>query len=47
MLLASFPSISQTFIVGQFTGLIDLGHEVDIYVFPNRIDYNARLIIKC
>lgn len=27
----SFPSLSETFILNQITGLLDLGHEVDIY----------------
>ena len=30
-LVPSFPAISETFILRQITGLIDLGHEVDIY----------------
>ena len=30
-LVDSFPSISETFILNQITGLIDRGHEVDIY----------------
>ena len=29
--LSSFPLISETFILRQITGLIDLGHDVDIY----------------
>jgi colanic acid/amylovoran biosynthesis glycosyltransferase len=29
--LASFPAVSETFILRQITGLIDLGHQVDIY----------------
>jgi colanic acid/amylovoran biosynthesis glycosyltransferase len=29
--LSSFPAISETFILYQIIGLIDLGHEVDIY----------------
>src|SRR5688572_5789885 len=31
VLLATFPSVSQTFILRQITGLIELGHDVDIY----------------
>jgi colanic acid/amylovoran biosynthesis glycosyltransferase len=31
MFVGSFPVVSETFIVRQITGLIDLGHEVDIY----------------
>ena len=29
--VGSFPLVSETFILRQITGLIDLGHEVDIY----------------
>src|SRR5947199_8345537 len=29
--VGSFPVVSETFIVRQITGLIDLGHAVDIY----------------
>jgi len=28
-----FPAISETFILNQITGLIDLGHEVDVYAW--------------
>ncbi|UCG17195.1 MAG: glycosyltransferase [Phycisphaerales bacterium] len=31
VLLSSFPSLSETFILGQVTGLIDRGHSVDLY----------------
>ena len=31
VLVSSFPAVSETFILRQITGLIDLGHEVDIY----------------
>lgn len=31
VLVNSFPSLSQTFILNQVTGLIDRGHDVDIY----------------
>jgi len=27
----NFPSLSETFVLNQITGLIDLGHEVDVY----------------
>ena len=30
-LLDSFPALSETFVLNQITGLLDLGHEVDIY----------------
>ena len=29
--LNRFPMLSQTFVLNQITGLIDRGHEVDIY----------------
>jgi colanic acid/amylovoran/stewartan biosynthesis glycosyltransferase WcaL/AmsK/CpsK len=31
MIVGGFPSVSETFILRQITGLIDLGHDVDIY----------------
>ena len=31
MLVTEFPSVSETFILDQITGLIDRGHEVDIF----------------
>lgn len=33
-IVTEFPSLSQTFVLNQITGLIDRGHEVDI--FANR-----------
>jgi colanic acid/amylovoran biosynthesis glycosyltransferase len=32
-IVTAFPVISETFILNQITGLIDRGHEVDIYTF--------------
>ena len=32
-LVPKFPSLSETFILGQITGLIDLGHEVDVFAW--------------
>ncbi|HSE83535.1 MAG TPA: glycosyltransferase [Thermodesulfobacteriota bacterium] len=32
-----FPVLSETFILNQITGLLDLGHEVDIYAYHMRI----------
>jgi len=31
-IVSAFPVLSETFILNQITGLIDLGHEVDIFV---------------
>lgn len=31
VVVTSFPSVSQTFVLNQITGLIDRGHEVDVY----------------
>lgn len=31
VIVSNFPSLSETFILNQITGLIDQGHEVDIY----------------
>lgn len=37
-LVGKFPSLSETFILNQITGLIDLGHEIDIYATkPNTL----------
>jgi colanic acid/amylovoran biosynthesis glycosyltransferase len=30
-LVDSFPALSETFVLNQITGLIDLGHEIDVY----------------
>ena len=30
-IVTKFPSLSQTFVLNQITGLMDLGHEIDIY----------------
>jgi colanic acid/amylovoran biosynthesis glycosyltransferase len=38
-LVAPFPCLSETFILNQITGLIDRGHEVDIYaLYPGERD---------
>src|SRR5512146_1479015 len=31
MIVSDFPALSETFILGQITGLLDRGHDVDIY----------------
>lgn len=36
-LVSSFPSVSETFILNQITGLIDFGHEVDIYALRKNV----------
>lgn len=36
-----FPCLSETFVLNQITGLIDLGHEVDI--FADRADNNSKM----
>lgn len=33
-----FPRLSETFILNQITGLIDRGHDVDIYAYDNGKD---------
>lgn len=52
--VGEFPSLSETFILNQITGLIDMGYEVDIYArkkgdtsktHPDVIKYN--LVSKC
>ena len=40
-IVSRFPSLSQTFILNQITGLIDRGHEVDIYAVQS--DNNPRM----
>jgi colanic acid/amylovoran biosynthesis glycosyltransferase len=46
-MVSTFPKISQTFIMNQITGLIDNGHEVDIYSRrPEEIDIQHPIIEK-
>jgi colanic acid/amylovoran biosynthesis glycosyltransferase len=33
-----FPSVSQTFVLNQITGLLDRGHDVDIFAEDARRD---------
>ena len=33
-LVSEFPSVSQTFVLNQIVGLIDLGH--DVHIFPDK-----------
>src|SRR6185369_10150821 len=33
LVIGRFPSLTQTFILNQITGLIDRGHDVDIYAW--------------
>lgn len=40
-IVSKFPSLSQTFILNQITGLIDRGHKVDIYAAQS--DNNPRM----
>jgi colanic acid/amylovoran biosynthesis glycosyltransferase len=35
VILGGFPKLSETFILRQLTGLVDLGHEIDIYARRN------------
>jgi len=37
-ILNAFPALSETYILNQITGLLDLGHEVDIYASGKRDD---------
>lgn len=50
-ILLDFPAISETFILNQITGLIDLGHDVDIYALrkvkgPHHADVEEYQILK-
>lgn len=40
-IVTEFPSLSQTFVLNQITGIIDLGHEVDI--FANRAGNESKI----
>jgi colanic acid/amylovoran biosynthesis glycosyltransferase len=35
--VSEFPSVSETFILNQITGLLDLGHQVDVYAWEGRM----------
>ena len=35
IIVSGFPKLSETFILNQITGLLDLGHEVEIFAFYN------------
>jgi colanic acid/amylovoran biosynthesis glycosyltransferase len=37
-IVKQFPALSETFILNQITGLLDRGHEVDVYAFSPRND---------
>ena len=50
-IVGEFPSLSETFILNQITGLLDLGHDVEIFaqkgnfngkIHPDVIDYNLK-----
>lgn len=50
-IVAEFPTLSETFILNQITGLIDLGHDVEIFaqkgnfngkIHPDVLNYNLR-----
>ena len=34
-IVSSFPSLSQTFILNQITGLLDLGHDIEVFARSN------------
>jgi colanic acid/amylovoran biosynthesis glycosyltransferase len=44
--VGKFPSISETFILNQITGLIDAGHEVDIFAFKSSDDSKEHTDIR-
>jgi colanic acid/amylovoran biosynthesis glycosyltransferase len=41
-----FPSLSQTFVLNQITGLLDRGHDVDIFAEKERGDIKSHEIVK-
>lgn len=45
-LVNEFPSVSQTFVLSQITGLIDRGHEVDIFAEEERRDLSIHEDVK-
>jgi colanic acid/amylovoran biosynthesis glycosyltransferase len=45
-ILSSFPALSETFILNQITGLMDLGHEVDIYAQSHSSDDKIHLDVQ-
>lgn len=42
-IVGSFPALSETFILNQITGLIDCGHEVDIYALKGKPKNNCKV----
>jgi len=42
----SFPQVSETFILNQVTGLVDLGHEVDVYADMTADNGDMRHVIE-
>lgn len=45
-MVGNFPALSETFILNQITGLIDRGHEVDIYAKKPRKDPSVHSDVK-
>jgi colanic acid/amylovoran biosynthesis glycosyltransferase len=41
-----FPALSETFILNQITGLLDRGHEVDVYAYSPRNDPGVHADVK-
>ena len=45
-IVSAFPCLSETFILDQITGLIDLGHEVEIFAHGNNREEKAHASIE-
>lgn len=45
-IVSEFPALSQTFILNQITGLLDLGHEVEIFAQSNPKDKKVHSDVK-
>jgi len=45
-IVGGFPSISETFILNQITGLIGRGHDVEIFAITNPKNKKVHSIIK-
>lgn len=44
--LGAFPALSETFVINQITGLIDRGHDVDIYAVHPRREEHVHQVVK-
>ncbi len=45
-IIEEFPALSETFILNQITGLLDLGHKVNIFAITNPGDKKTHQDVK-